>query len=200
MRKLLPRLTVLWLLVLPARSFATAVVIDFDSLADGDILTTQFPGVTFTNAIVLTAGMSLNEFDFPPHSGLNVASDNDGPIRIDFATPASDVSGYFTYNEPLTLSAFGPGDMLLGSTSSSFSENFVSSGNPPNEFLQLAFTNIAYVTFTGDPLGESFTLDDLTYSSAATSVAEPDTASLLSAGVFIVGLFRLRRMDLQRLM
>ena len=45
--------------------------LDFESLSDGDAVTNQFigEGVTFSNASILTAGVSLNEFEFPPKSG-----------------------------------------------------------------------------------------------------------------------------------
>ena len=47
---------------------AQATVIDFESLTDSNSVTTQFAGVTFQNALVLTAGLSLNESEFPPQS------------------------------------------------------------------------------------------------------------------------------------
>ena len=46
-----------------------ATTIDFEGLADSDTVTTRFPGLTFTNATVLTAEISLNEFEFPPQLG-----------------------------------------------------------------------------------------------------------------------------------
>jgi hypothetical protein len=59
---------------------AETVTLNFDGFPDSTILTDQYPGVTFTNAIILTAGISVNEFEFPPHSGVNIVSDNGGPI------------------------------------------------------------------------------------------------------------------------
>ncbi|MGH9614348.1 MAG: hypothetical protein ACRD4P_14840 [Bryobacteraceae bacterium] len=52
-------------------SFAKAdtLVINFEGFSDGDILANQIPGLNFTNVQVATAGISLNEFDFPPRSG-----------------------------------------------------------------------------------------------------------------------------------
>src|SRR5688500_7487854 len=73
------------LLVRPA--VAAAAPIDFESFADGESLTTQIAGLVFTNAIVLTAGISLNEFELPPASGANVAADDGGAMRIDFMSP-----------------------------------------------------------------------------------------------------------------
>jgi hypothetical protein len=170
----------LGVMLLARPSGAAPITINFDNLADSDVISTQYTGLTFSNAMALTAGISLNEFDFPPRSGFNVASDSGGPMRIDFGTLVSGVGGYFTYSESLVLSAFGAGGVLLGSVPSAFSANSVSSGGAPNEFLQLAFNDIAYVTFSGNPLGGSFALDDLTYSPAQTSpVPEPGTLSLV---------------------
>ncbi len=43
--------------------------IDFECTFDFEPVTTQYQhlGITFSNAIVLTAGFSLNEFNFPPN-------------------------------------------------------------------------------------------------------------------------------------
>ena len=81
------------------------------------------------NAIILTAGISLNEFEFPPHSGVNVVSDNNGPMTIDFATPIVSFSGYFTYAEPLTLQGFDSADVQVASTASLLSNNEALSGD-----------------------------------------------------------------------
>src|SRR5580698_6525806 len=78
-------------------------IIDFESLNDGDLVTNQYPGLTFSNTIVLSAGISLNEFEFPPHSGTNVVSDNGGPMTITFFPPIQSFSGYFTYSVPLKV-------------------------------------------------------------------------------------------------
>jgi murein DD-endopeptidase MepM/ murein hydrolase activator NlpD len=188
-------------LLLIARSTTAApVTIDFDTLSDSDIISTQYPGVTFSHTIALTAGISLNEFEFPPLSGATVASDLDGPIRVDFAQPVSDVSGHFTYAAPLTARAFNASNVLLGSVSSLFSMNEGLSGDigsTPNELLELAFDNIAYVIFSGDPLGGSFTLDNLSYTpGTVATVPEPGTITFLLLG--LLGLTRSRRLPNRR--
>ncbi|MBV8732701.1 MAG: hypothetical protein JO336_23060, partial [Acidobacteriia bacterium] len=156
---------------------AEAVTLDFEGYPDSTILTNQYLGVTFSNAIVLTAGISLNELEFPPHSGMNVASDNGGPLSILFASPIASFSGYFTYAEPLALDAFGPGNNLIALATSAFSNNEAISGDPgstPNELLQVSSNSgISLITITGDPAGGSFALDDATYSLPSTSVPEP---------------------------
>jgi hypothetical protein len=171
-----------YLLLAAAIAFATRLragaTLTFEGFPDSAILTSQYPGATFTNAIVLTAGISLNEFEFPPHSGTNVVSDNGGPITISFATPINSVSAYFTYAEPLTLQAFGSTDALLAQTASLYSNNEAISGvagSSANELDALtSLSGIARVTITGDPLGGSFVMDDLSYATNATStVPEP---------------------------
>ncbi len=115
-------------------SSASGIEIDFEDLSDLDAVTTQYIGlgVTFAGATVLTAGISLNEFDFPPHSGVNVIASDLEIITITFSDPVVSVGGFFTYTASLGLTAT---DSLGGThnVSSAFSENFVSSGNPPNE-------------------------------------------------------------------
>ena len=156
-RFLIPAVAAVGLLLVPTVSAAAPVTINFDTLSDSEIILTQYPGLTFSNAIALTAGISLNELEFPPHSGSVVASDNAGPLRIDFAQPVDDVSGYFTYGEALTLGAFDASSALIGSVASAFSNN---------------------EAVSGDPLGGSFTLDDFTYTNT-TSVPEPGTVSMV---------------------
>ena len=172
---------------------ARAATIDFESLPDSTILTNQYSGLTFSNAIILTAGISLNEFEFPPHSGTNVVADNNGPMNVAFSSPVSSFSGYFTYSEPLTLQAFNAASVQIASATSLFSANYVSSGNPPSEFLQVvSASGISSVTIMGDPAGGSFVMDDIAYTSAATGVPEPGTFSLFL--IFGLGTLALRRL------
>lgn len=110
---------------------ADTVVIDFEGLPDSTVLTSQYPGVTFTNGIVLTAGISLNEFEFPPNSGVNVASDNGGPMSIAFASPVTSFAGYFTYLEPVTVTAFDAANDQVASAASLFSDNLACLAGPP---------------------------------------------------------------------
>jgi hypothetical protein len=179
---------------------AGTVTLDFEGFPDSTILTTQYPGLTFSNTIILMAGISLNEFEFPPYSGVNVASDNGGPISITFASTVLSFGGYFTYAEPLTLDGFNTADALVASATSPFSNNEALSGDPgssPNEFLQVAFAGgISSITITGDPSGASFTLDNAAYTTT-TTLPEPTSFLLcLSAlgGVAAAG-FRKRNIN-----
>src|SRR5208283_4167818 len=124
------RLFVALIFLIPRFLHANTIVIDFESFTDSEILTNQIPGVTFTNTVVLTAGISLNEIDFPPHSGVNVVSDNNGPVSISFATPVTEFAAYFTYVEPLTLAAFNATDTQIATALSLFSNNTATGGDP----------------------------------------------------------------------
>jgi hypothetical protein len=172
---------------------ASQVTLDFEGLADGASLTTQYHGLTFTNTTVITAGISLNEFEFPPHSGTNVVFDDGGPISIAFASPVQSFGGYFTYGEPLTIQAFDSSDVQVSSITSLFSNNEAISGDPgssPNQFLEISSAfGIWTITIAGDPAGGSFVVDDLTFTSM--SVPEPGSTFLLLTG--IVGILAIRK-------
>jgi hypothetical protein len=180
-----------------ASANASAVSIDFETLADGSAVTNQFTGagLTFSNAISLKAGFSLNELEFPPHSGSVVVSDDGGPMTLLFSSPVTQVSAFFTYAMPLTLTAWDALDVLLDSTLSLYSTNAALSGDPgssPNEFLQLAFASgISKLTVTGDAGGGSFVLDDLSFTPTAVPIPEPATAVLMA--VALAGLLARRR-------
>ena len=164
-----------------AATSSGAILITFDGLADSELVTSQFSGgltnVTFTNAIALTQGISLNDAEFPPVSLLNVVADSGGPMTLTFGVAPTYVEGYFTYAVPLTLQFYGDGGVLLGTMNSSFSENYASSGNPVNELIQ--FSNpagIRSVMITGSPTGNSFALDNLRYT---TGLIVPEPGSTL---------------------
>ena len=166
---------------------AGSITLNFEGFPDSTILTTQYPSLTFTNAIILTAGISLNEFEFPPPSGTSVVIDDGGPLFISLATPALNFVGYFTYTVPLTVTAFDLLNNQVASATSLFSNNLALSGDPgstPNERLELNSPGglIYRVWITGDPAGGSFTLDDV----AITTVPEPDSLSLVMGTVLLI--------------
>ena len=161
----------------------SATTIDFESLADSSFVTTQFTGLVFSNTQVLSAGISLNELEFPPHSGTNVVTDAGGPISVVFDSPVSSVSGFFTYLSQLTFVAYDSSAHSLGQTTSAFSNNLAMSGDPgssPNEYLQLNFADISEIVITGSPAGGSFVMDDFSYSSGTgTTIPEPSTFGVI---------------------
>ncbi len=183
-------LFLLLLIVFSHRLVAATITLDFEGFPDSTTLDTQYPGLTFSNTIILTAGISLNEFEFPPHSGSNVVSDNGGPLTIAFITPVFFFGGFFTYAEPLTLAAFDASSNRVAQGISTFSSNDALVGDPgssPNEFLSVSFlAGISSVTITGDPAGGSFVLDDATIT--APDVPEPSSALLsltVAIGIFL---------------
>jgi len=124
----------------PASLDAGTSNVNFEGFPDGTVLTAQYPGLTFSNAIVLTTGVSLGERDFPTHSGTNVASDSGGPITIGFASPVQSFSGFFTYSVPVTIQAYDASNNPVASAVSSFSNNEALSGvsgSHANELLQV---------------------------------------------------------------
>lgn len=162
-----------------------SAIINFEGLSDGDIVTTQYNSVLFTNTVNLTSGISLNELDFPPFSGINVVSDNGGFMSLQFSSPVTNFSGYFTYSHALTLDGYDASDNQVVTSASLFSNNTATSGSigsNPNEFISLAYlSGISKITITGDLSGSSFALDDIDYSS--TSVPIPESVFLFVFGL-----------------
>lgn len=185
----------------PRPLVASPITIDFESLNDLESVNSQFAGLTFFGATNVTAGVSLNELDYPPRSGSNVVFDDGGPISISFAADVYSVAGYFTYAAPLTLTAFDAASNVLGSVSSLFASNFVSSGtsgSSPNELMQYqSLIGIASVTIAGDSLGGSFVLDDLTYDNRPATVPDPATLAVVLLGALSLMGFQ-RRANRQR--
>ena len=162
--------------------------ITFEGLTDGTTLSTEIAGASFTHATVLTSGVSLNEFEFPPHSGINVVFDDGGPLQVVFDSVQSIVEAYITYSTRVTINAFDDFGDLLATTNSLFSSNTALSGDlgsQPNEFISLSALSIRSVRITGSPLGSSFALDDLAFIPRASPVPEPSTTSLVLL-VFLV--------------
>ena len=170
------------------------IAIDFDSLSDNELATNQYTGLTFANTIALSANGTLNTLLFVPRSDSNVASDFGGPIEITFDAPVTSFSGYFTYATALVLQAFDIDSNLVDTTTSAFSDNTVFFGEPfssPNELLALSSAlGIARIAISGDPGGNSFTLDDLT--AEAVAVPEPGTVGLLMIGLLLGAIPKLR--------
>jgi len=173
-----------------------AVLIDFEGLNDLEVVTNQYAGVgvLFSNTTALIDGSfggSLNELDFPPASPITVVTNEGGPIMVVFPTPFAFVSARFTYNGQLTLEAYSDaaGTNLIGSVMSAFNDNFVSSGNPPNELL--GFANIGPIGSLKILGGPDFThtVDDLD----GAPIPEPASLILLGSGLGSAWLVRRRK-------
>ncbi len=189
--------------LLPAHSLWSAeLTLDFEAFLDETSLSTQVKGLTFTHATVLTSTGTLFADEFPPLSGVAVAMDRGGPISIDInlfsfgAIAISGIKGSFTYASPVTIEAFGIGGISLGSTTSALPGNYISSGNPPNELLELIAPDIRSLVITGGSLGDSFVLDDLTFSyePSLTAIPEPKTWIGILSAILLVQSRSVRRL------
>jgi len=155
------------------------VTIGFDGLPDLALDLGEL-GVIFTGAQVLACGSSLNCPEFPPSSGLNVifdrpGSDTPGLITAKFVAEdtgiVTKVSARITGNTNITMTAYSGDGLVLGTTETG-GPNYVSAnlGIPPNKLLSLVSDgeSIASVTFSDS--GNTFTVDDFSFSSTASTV------------------------------
>lgn len=177
---------------------AAATVLGFEQLADGEMVVAQTPGLTFSNATAIAAGLSLNEFEFPPRSGSVVVFDDGGPLTIAFATAVASVFGYFTYGAPLTLTFLAAdATEMIAAVTSAFEANLALSGDPgslPNERLgAVSAGGIRGLTIAGELTGGSFTLDDLTFESRAGNTVPEPSPLLLALAAAVAGLWRRSR-------
>jgi hypothetical protein len=166
--------------VLAAHSNAESV--NFEQFYDAQPVTSQISGLTFGNAIALQAGLTLNEFEFPPKSGTVVLSDDGGAMSILFSVHVLSFSGYFTYLVGLKVTAFDDAGTVIATANSAFGSNLLLSGDTgssPNELISMAYGGgIRRVQISGAATGQSFVLDDLSYTFAAT-VPEPSSRTLI---------------------
>ena len=161
-------------------------ILTFEGFADGTDLVDQYAGVVFRNTMIITAGESLNEFEFPPYSGVNAATDSVGPVDILFDSPIQSFGAYFTYTIPIRVTAYDDASRVLGVVFSSYSNNLQFSGQPgsfPNELLELRFAGIAEILIQGAPLGGSFVFDNLRIDQPVpTNIPEPSSFSSVVSG------------------
>jgi hypothetical protein len=180
------------LVVAPCVSHADELI-TFEGFSSYTSITTQYAGVTFSNAVILQQGTSLTS-QFAPHSGVDVVTNAfnlSAPITITFATPVQFVDGYLTYNSPgVTIDAYDSSNNLLDVYNAACSANWIGSGTgcAANELGTVTGADISYVVISDG--SSPFTLDDVGYSSPA-STAEPSSLALLGSGVLgLAGLLR----------
>jgi hypothetical protein len=174
---------------------APTIVIDFESLADYEVVDDQFLalGADFGGtASILQAGASLNSA-YPPNSGINVIYDDPylgtGIIRVDaVGSPWAMAGGYVTGNTDVTLTAYASDGTVLGSASTG-GANYIGAGTGllPNIFLSVAVPGIAYVEFNDS--GNTYTVDDFTFE----AIPAPGAILLGGIGIGLVGWLRRRR-------
>ena len=143
---------------------------DFEGFADNTNLVNQIAGITFSNATVFTAGLSLNEISFPPSSGVNVIASDIDSISLAFDNPVFSVQANFTFADQILLEAFDINNVLLGSAQS-LASNVLGSW----ENIAISRSGISLLKITG---ASQFTVDDL----SITAAPEPSALLLIGAG------------------
>lgn len=179
-------------LMVSSLGLAAPTVIDFESLADREIVDNQFLalGADFGGtASILRAGTSLNPI-YPPNSGSNVIFDDPqlgtGIIRVDAVGSLwAMAGGYVTGNRNVTLTAYASDNSVLG-TASTGGANYIGAGTP-NIFLSVTAPGIAYVTFHDS--GNTYTVDDFTLQ----PIPAPGAILLGSIGIGVVSWLRRSR-------
>lgn len=177
---------------------SSAAVITFEGFADQTVFTNQDfgNGVTFSGAMVLSAGGSLNSAQFPPNSGINVVYNPSGAMTLLFTNAVDFFSGYFTYNQLLTITAYDALDNIVDTALGQCTANYIGSGcGAPNEFVQVADAgSISKVIIVGGG-GNNFTLDDASFTGSIdpNRVPEPGTLAILLGGLGLLAHNRRRK-------
>lgn len=154
---------------------AAAMPIDFEQFTDSFALTNELSGLSFSGGTVLTAGVGLNEFDYPPSSGSNVLTAFLGSLTVRADTPFNHFSANFTFDEVLNFSGFDGLGNLLFSFNSPVASNLGSF--TPIGYGAPDIASLVVASHSGTP----FTLDDLDVGVA--SVPESGTLGLLTLGI-----------------
>lgn len=166
---------------------AHAVLLDFEDIPDLTSVNDFYAssGIHFQDAISLTAGFSLNEFDFPPSSGFVAIGDDWAPIQITFDNPTENIFANFTYASQLTFSAFDTTSSLIGTYVHPGFDNLGTT-----ELISLGFTGVSSLLIAGEWDG-SYIMDDLNFESSSAPIPEPGTLMLLGSGLIgVMGFYR----------
>lgn len=182
------------LLLLFSGTSGYAVTLNFEDLPDSVSVANFYAseGVLFTEAISLTAGFSLNEFDFPPSSGQVSIGDDWGPMEITFDSSVENIFANFTYGTQLTFAAFDINDSLLATFVNPGVENY-----GLTEIISLGFTGVNRLVIAGDPFGASYIMDDFNFDfvqdSSPSAVPEPTTFLLMTCGIIGLTVIKSRK-------
>lgn len=189
MKKLVFLLLVLSLSTL---AFAGSETINFEQYAGYTQITNQYSGmgVTFDSALQLVAP-SYDYFDFPPHSGNGVITDDpSSTITMTFAAgfAGSSITGWFNAPFGMTATAYDSLGHVLGT--------FTGSTTPgvTQQFTLSGLGYIAKITFDDAGGGDALTLDDLSW----TPLPEPSSLLVLGSGLLTFGTLLRRKISLRR--
>jgi PEP-CTERM motif-containing protein len=180
-----------YLLLISAGVTAGATTINFEQYADGTQITNQYPGVTFSNALELTANPMTGTLDpvaFPPHSGVGVITnlapsgvddplfgqpnDPNAMLGISFGSSQKAVSFYYAAQSNITVNLFDSSNDLVDSLVATGGLTFpqgIATGtsvllsiNSVTAFSSLLITD-------GSGIQNGFVIDDLTYGAAGST-------------------------------
>ncbi len=182
-------LLLLVLLSLSPLALADTFTLNFEQYPEFTQITNQYAAedATFTNALQLVAPF-YDYFDYPPHSGSGViTNDPNDPIIVDFSTPVTDVSGWYSDGDGVTVTAYDS----MGDVLATFNGAPVSGAD--SEFTLDPEGGIYFITLSdvdGNP--DSLIADDLTFTET------PEPGSLLLLGTGVLGLLGTMRRKLRR--
>lgn len=164
-----------WALALVAfglGSAAHAALVDFESFNDGDLIVSEVPGVVVSGGTVLSAGIGLNELDFPPSSGFNVLAALSGPLTFNFGVAVT-ASAFLVSAEQVSVSAFD----ALGALLDTFDAPFASNLGAPQwvDFSRPGASRYALAS------AQPFVIDDLNFNAAPFGIPEPSSLALCVA-------------------
>lgn len=191
MKKLLVIMALLAIAV-PASALTT---LNFEGLpttynyGGGQYIGNYYPGVTLgPDAIILTAGIDLNSYGYPPHSGNSVFRPYaSGYVDFTFDCTVSYFEGWFSYGggSQLYMEGYDAADNLIASTS--MGDNYTT-----NSLMSISAAGMKRVRIHDST--EYWTGDDIAYECGDQVIPEPTSLILGALGLSsLVGIRRFRK-------